>query len=278
MDLLAKLKWNRARCWTFHHEQILGTSLVLRFHTSSQAVARKAEQVALAEIARLETIFSSFDPESELRRWQGTQALSPELGELLAAAERWSKKTSGAFHPSVTAGLAPLWRKESNGYCTRLAGTFFTLNAIAKGEIVDRVCDAVHDPAGGVFEVVVNIGGDLCVRGARRVQATVSAEAENVPPLSSVWLCNQALATSGIGRRGLHLHDPRTGNTVSHLWSASVIAPSARIADVLATAFCVLSVEESLALAENEEGVACFLVTAEGQEFQSSRWAAFEQL
>ncbi|WP_395094431.1 FAD:protein FMN transferase [Armatimonas sp.] len=276
MDLLAKLKWNRACCWTFHHEQILGTSLVLRFHTSSQVVARKAEQAALAEIARLEKIFSSFDPGSELRRWQGTQALSPELGELLAASEHWSKKTGGAFHPGVTQGLAPLWRKESNGCHTRLADTFLTLNAIAKGEIVDHVCDVVHDPAGGVFELVVNIGGDLCVRGERRVQATVSAEAENAPPLSSVWLCNQALATSGTARRGLHLHDPRTGQPVTHLLSASVIAPSARVADVLATAFCVLSVEESLALAENEEGVACFLVTADGQKFQSPRWAEWE--
>ena len=276
VDLLAKLKRAGARSWTFHYEQILGTSLALRFRASSQAVAQRAEQAALTEIARLEKIFSSFDPGSELRRWQGTQALSPELGELLAASERWMGKTGGAFHPGVTQGLAPLWRKESDGAYTRLTEAGFTLNAIAKGEIVDRVCAHVLSPEVGVFEVVVNIGGDLCVRGDRRVQAVVSGDTENAPPLSCVWLHNQALATSGTARRGLHLHDPRTGQPVTHLLSASVIAPSARIADVLATAFCVLSVEESLALAENEEGVACFLVTADGQKFQSPRWAEWE--
>lgn len=109
-------------------------------------------------------------------------------------------KTGGAFHPGVTQGLAPLWRKESDGRITRLTDTFFTLNAIAKGEIVDRVCDVGLDPAGGVFEVVVNIGGDLCVRGERRVQAVVSGDADNAPPLSSVWLCNQALATIRVSR------------------------------------------------------------------------------
>ena len=115
------------------------------------------------------------------------------------------------------------------------------------------------------------------VRGERRVKAVVSGDAENAPPLSCVWLRNQALATSGTSRRGLHLHDPRTGQPVTHLLSASVIAPSARIADVLATAFCVLPVEESLALVENEEAVACFLVTADGQRVQSPRWAVFEK-
>ena len=277
MALLAKLKRASARSWSFHHEQILGTSLALRFRASSQSVARQAEQVALAEIQRLEKLFSSYNPDSELRRWQGTATLSPELSELLLACERWTEKTGGAFHPGVTAGLAPLWQHESDGRFTRLSEFSFTLNAIAKGEIVDRVCAAVLACSESLFEVIVNIGGDLCVRGERSVEATVAGEAENSPHLSRVWLCNQALATSGSARRGLHLHDPRTGQPVTHIASASVIAPSARVADVLATAFCVLTKEESLALAENEEGVACLLVTAEGEILRSLRWADWEK-
>jgi len=276
--LLAKLKRASARSWTFHYEQILGTSLALRFRASSQAVARQAEHVALTEIQRLAKIFSSYDPESELRRWQGTTLLSSELAELLLDSERWVETTRGAFHPGVTAGREPLWRQETERMFTRLNQAVpLTLNAIAKGEIVDRVCDVVLASSESLFEVIVNIGGDLCVRGERPVEATVSGEAENSPPLARVWLCNQALATSGSARRGLHLHDPRTGQPVTHIASASVIAPRARVADVLATAFCVLTIEESLALAENEEGVACLLVTAEGEIVRSPRWADWEK-
>lgn len=277
VSVLASLAWARARPWSFHYEQVLGTSLALRVRATSRQAAEQAEQAVLAEITRLEGLFSSFNPESELRQWQGTQRLSPELTELLEAAEHWRAKTGGAFHPGVTAGTAPLWRRESDGCLTRLSAVPLTLNAIAKGEIVDRACAAALQTEAGVREVVVNIGGDLCVRGPRPVQASVSADSENAPPLSKVWLCNQALATSGTARRGLHLYDPRTGQPVAHLESASVIAPSARLADVLATVFCVLSVEESLTLAENEEGVACFLVTAEGQRISSPRWATFER-
>jgi FAD:protein FMN transferase len=277
VGLLANLKRASARSWAFHYEQVLGTSLALRFRASSQSAAEQAEQAVLAEITRLEKLFSSFNPESELRQWRGTQPLSPELGELLDAAECWRERTGGAFHPGVTAGLAPLWQREKDGRFTRFSDVPFTLNAIAKGEIVDRACAVALSPEAGVFEVVVNIGGDLCVRGECRVKATVRAATENAPPLSQVGLMNQALATSGTARRGLHLYDPRTGQPVSALLSASVIAPSARVADVLATVFCVLSVEESLALAENEVGVACFLVTAEGKSISSARWAEFEK-
>lgn len=278
MALLAKLRRASARSWIFHYEQILGTSLALRFRASSQAIAEQAEQVALAEIQRLEKLFSSYNPESELRRWQGTAMLSPELSALLLASEQWVAKTRGAFHPGVTAGQAPLWRHEGEHTFTRLNPTVsMTLNAIGKGEIVDRVCAAVLASSESLFEVVVNIGGDLCVRGERPLMATVSGEADNSPPLARVWLCNQALATSGSARRGLHLHDPRTGQPVTHIASASVIAPTARVADVLATAFCVLTKEESLALAENEEGVACLLVTADGTVVRSPRWADWEK-
>lgn len=277
VSVLASLSRAWARPWSFHYENVLGTSLSLRVRATSRDRAEQVEQAVLAEILRLENVFSSFSPESELRRWQGTQRLSPELGELLEVAECWREKTGGAFHPGVTAGTAPLWRRESDGRFTRLSEVPLTLNAIAKGEIVDRACAVglAQDP--GISEVVVNIGGDLCVRGARPVLASVSADAENAPPLSQVWLRNQALATSGTARRGQHLYDPRTGQPVTHLESASVIAPRARLADVLATVFCVLPVEESLTLAENEEGVACFLVTAEGQRISSPRWARFER-
>lgn len=272
VGLLASLKRASARSWTFHYENILGTSLALRLTATSQATAQRGEQAALAEIVRLEAIFSGFNPESELRRWQGRARLSPELSELLRACELWKARTSGAFD----VGGAWSWDGE---WVTRLSNTPITLNAIAKGEIVDRACAAALASSPEVFEVVVNIGGDLVVRGEKAVLATVTdprCDAQNAPPLARVWLKNQALATSGIGRRGLHLYDPRTGKAVEHIVSASVIASTVRLADVLSTAFSVLTPQASLVLAESEEGVACLLVTAAGTIIRSPRWAQQE--
>lgn len=275
--LLAELSRRLARPWSFHYENALGTSLALRFLARSAACAEKAEQAALAELKRLEAIFSSFDPASELCTWRGTQRLSPELAELLRDAEHWGERSGGAFHPGVTLGRERLWRDEGGGEFTRLTEAPFTLNAIAKGEIVDRMCRATLQPEQGVYGVVVNCGGDLCVHGAEGAWARVQPDADNAEPLARVWLKNQALATSGLSRRGNHLYDPRTGQPVTHVQSASVIAPTARRADVLATVCCVLTLEETLGLVENEPEIACLLVRDSGEVVRSRHWADYEE-
>ena len=72
--------------------------------------ARAAEAASLAEIERLERIFSSFLPDSELARWQaqGVAQLSPELQALLRAAEGWMALgfPSEAIHHALAAGDA----------------------------------------------------------------------------------------------------------------------------------------------------------------------------
>jgi len=52
-----------------NYENVLGTSLELRVHATSRALADRAEQVVLAEIARESNILSSWDPNSEVSRW-----------------------------------------------------------------------------------------------------------------------------------------------------------------------------------------------------------------
>ena len=46
----------------------------------------------------------------------------------------------------------------------------------------------------------------------------------------------RAVATSGTGERGAHIHDPRTGEPVTSVLSATVVGPDAAVADGLATA------------------------------------------
>ena len=59
------------------------------------------------------------------------------------------------------------------------------------------------------------------------------------------------------GRRIGHILDPRTGEPAAVFGSATVVAPSALVADILSTAFFVLGPEKGLALsaALRKEGV-----------------------
>jgi thiamine biosynthesis lipoprotein len=298
-----------------HYEPVLGTSLELQLVAVSDEAARRGESAALAEIDRLEAIFSAYRPDSELCRWQSTHDLdvpvSPELAEVLEQSERWRVRTGGAFNPAVEAptrvwrehaargepvtdaalaGLEeelahPLWTVDrARSTARRLTRLPVTLNAIAKGFIIDAAC-ATAAATEGVAQVLVNIGGDLRHRGARPLRVDIAdpfAAAENAPPLDAVCILGQGLATSGSYRRGFrigdrwhsHLIDPRTARPAERVVSASVVAPNAALADVLATAFSVLDPERSLALCETIPDVSCLLVTREGTRTASPGWEA----
>jgi thiamine biosynthesis lipoprotein ApbE len=315
LTLLSRVKWPAPALRTTHQERVLGTSLELQLTADAECIAAEAEAAALAEIERLEDVFSVYRMGSELRRWQqssGTAArLSSELLQVLAAAECWRRATGGAFNPAVqalvevwdrsaerepspeelagvVAGLdGPQWSVDAQaGTATRLGSHALTLNAIAKGFIVDRAC-ACAAAVPGVRSVLLNLGGDLRFQGAGgRVIgiADPDCDAENAPPLSRVRLQEGAVATSGGYRRGRrigerwhsHLLDPRTGRPVEEIVCASVVAAEAMDADALATAFSVMTMEESLTLADSLPGVACLLVSREGTVRRSRGWTEIE--
>jgi FAD:protein FMN transferase len=271
--------------WTFGYDGVLGTSLDLALRAASEDVAAHAEAAALDELDRLEAIFSSFLPGSEWMRWQASrtwQTLSPELADVLDAADRWRRLSGDAFHPAAAALVGrpercgePLWERDPDRGWRCATDLPMTLNAIAKGEIVDRACAQAR--ARGADAAVVNLGGDLRVCGCVRAVDVVDPRsgADNVS-LARVRVGDAALATSGSYRRGPHLLDPRTGRPADRILSASALAPCARDADALATAASVLAPEESVALAESLLGAACLLVLPD-RVVRSPRWTLYEQ-
>ena len=106
------------------------------------------------------------------------------------------------------------------------------------------------------------------------------ADAENDAPLLSLTVRDRAVATSGGYRRGVeiggrwypHLVDPRTGRPVDHVRSATVVAADAVEAGALATALCVLTPDEGLALVATRSGAECLIITATGEGIISPGW------
>lgn len=275
MNILKALRRPATIPYQFHFEGVLGTSASLRFDCSSSALAEEACKLALDRIASLETIFSSYNPASVLMQWQGTQALPDELVAVLDTAEEWRIQTGGAFAPGVTHPNA-CWEKLSQNTYRRLDVPAFTLNAIAKGAIVDDAAMLIEQTFPEISLIVVNIGGDLCVRGAKPVRAGVQSSDDSASPLTVIGLCNQAIATSGTARRGLHIIDPRTAQATTHSPIVSVVAPTAQLADILSTTCSVLTIQESLELIASTPDAEVILVDADRQQFKSSGWKQFE--
>ncbi len=305
--------------YSFYHDNVMGTSMELQVQAASEDAARAVESRVLHEIDRLSRIFSGYDPQSEFSRWQAgprqPTVLSAELFELLQACDQWRAKSGGAFDPRVEL-LSRLW---SNGArrnqlpteaeldrardqlsrpawrldperrtAERLSDGPLSLNAIAKGYILERACEAATNGHPEVQGLLLNVGGDLRVCGSTVGSIGISAPkagSETTEPLALVEVQNRAVATSGNYQRGWsiqgkwysHVLDPRTGRPAEGIASASVIAERSADADALATIFNVLSPEESRTLANSIPGVECLIITTEGRMVRSDGWRRYER-
>ena len=258
---------------TVQYENVLGTSLEMRFQSATPA---HAEAGALAEIDRLAGILSSYDEGSEFARFNRTHQVpvrvSPELLEVLALYDQWHADTGGALDAAFsTQAAGPHWKLDATR-ATHLTDAPLVLNSFTKSYIIERATRAALQHADGAM---INIGGDLMVQG--RLSETVGIanpldDTENTPALSTIRARNLAIATSGNSRRGAHIVDPRTGGRPAHIASATVVAPRATDAGALATAFTILPIQESQALAARRPGVEYLLVAANGGITRSPGW------
>ncbi|MBL8178609.1 MAG: DUF2271 domain-containing protein [Bryobacterales bacterium] len=299
------------RLFSFAYENVLGTSLDLRFLAESPAAAENAERAALSVIDRLNRTLSAFRPDSEFRRWlqsSGPRPISPDFFHILDQFDDWRERTFGALNPAaetinrvwrqaaaerrlpsrreldcaVALASQPHWSLDRTACtATRLSVAPLALHSFAKSYIVDRAADAAL--ASGARAAVVNIGGDLVVRGPHTESIAIAhplSDEENGPRLATIQASNLAVATSGNYRRGVdiaglhhsHIVDPRTGQPAGQIISATVAAPSAIDAGALATAFSILSPSESAWLASEKPGVEYLLVTRLGAHVSSPGW------
>ena len=299
----------------FFHENVLGTSLELHIVAEDTPAATRAEEIVLREIDRLSAIYSQYDPNSEfsilVKTPQGkTQSISEELAETLDVCKKWHTSSGGAFNPAVAQFSAawehavktgiipdqtkistdlqaisrPHWRIDKvAGRVRRTSSNPLSLNAIAKGVILDKVAAKVLNSSTNIKGLMLNIGGDIRVAGEITVNVEIANpghDAIGSTNLSSIILKKGAVATSGsteryydvAGRSFSHIIDPRSGQPVDETISATVLAQDARTADVVATICGVLSTAESIRFVNSISGVECLIKTATGIVATSTNW------
>lgn len=315
----ALLPLSKNKMYISDYENVLGTSMEIKIAADAEQNAAKAEDAALAEVDRLNKILSGYDAGSEFSLWIKADkkpiAVSPDLYQVLSLFEQWRVKSKGGLNASAET-VSKLWRNaakqnrvptaaevtsavnvvkqqhyilnEQKHTAERTSDASLILNSLAKCYIMSKAADAAMATK-GVAGVVVNIGGDILVRGEHNEQVQVSnpkADAENDPPIAKVEVNNKTIATSGNYRRGVfvngkwysHIIDPRTGQPATGVISATIVAEQATDAGALATALNVLTPEQGKELVASIPGTEYLLITSEGKQIESEGWKKIELL
>ncbi len=211
--------------------------------------------------------------------------LSASLYVLLDHSRRLAEAADGAFDPSL-GPLTKLWRKardqgrlpkpeilraarsavgwqnftldaKSRSITLHQNHMAFDLGGVAKGYAADLMFESLA--AAGFPRVLIAAGGDIRLGDAppgREGWRVALQTFDPARPDEVIVLVNAAVSTSGDlyqsveieGVRYSHLLNPATGLGLTQRIAVSVIADEAKLSDPLATAACVLGVDDAMAL------------------------------
>jgi len=202
--------------------------------------------------------------------------------ELLEAPHRSAGHDAGVTpgrNPLPSPGPGGMVIDDDAGTVRLSAGVTLDLGGIGKGAIADAVVAAML--ASGASGACVDLGGDVAVAGTPpdgepawgvAVADPTAPEDGDAPPLVQLTLIEGAVATSATTQRrwhgplgdAHHLIDPRTGRPAStDVVSATVLAASARDAEVLAKAAVLAGMDAGVALL-SDNGATGLLVGEDG--------------
>lgn len=227
--------------------------------------------------------------------------VSAELFELIERAVKISKITDGAFDISY-ASMDRIWKFDGSmkampsageiensvrnvGYqniilnkneqtvLLKNKGMKIGFGGIGKGYAADMSKKLLQQK--GVEAGIINASGDMNTWGLQpngtpwKVAITNPLDKEKAYALLPI---KGAVVTSGNyekyvkfnGTRYSHIIDPRTGYPATGIISATVFAPSAELADALATSIFVMGVETGIDRINQISGIECVLITEDG--------------
>lgn len=256
---------------------VMGTVAELKVVATEDKAAEDALQAAYDELSRIELLATSYNEVSDVSRLNASPgqnvAISEETKEIFRVAFEVQAASDSAFCPTLGAVIRA-WGFPDEPHVpapadlrAALKKKEYDLGGVAKGYGVDRAADIL----GEAGSCLVNVGGDLAVRGTRPDGTSWRIGVQDPRDPSKLFVtlrlpASTAVATSGDyqrfvmvdGVRYHHILDPRTGRPARGVRSVSVIAPTCALADAWATAAFVLGAEKGLAALEEQpqlEGV-----------------------
>lgn len=230
-------------------------SLALRGRHTADQQAESAWQDALSVLTEADRVFSTYRHDSAISRLGrdeiGLADCPQEVREVLELGEHARVESHGAFDvrrpgPDGRAILDP--------------------TGVVKGWAVERAVRALDSLPETDF--CLSAGGDMVIRTKLPESSDwrIGIEDPHQPTriMAVVPVRNGAVATSGLGRRGAHIMDARTGDTPSHVASVSVVGRDLTRVDIDATAAFALGAEALSWLRDRSRGHSGLVVWSDG--------------
>jgi FAD:protein FMN transferase len=275
--------------------------------------ARRALDAAVAEVAACERALSRFDAASDLSRlnaaggaWTQVDARLVEALRLALAAR---EDTAGRFDPTVLPALvaagydrsferleerparrADGWRAgaaieldAAAGLARLEPGAAVDLGGIGKGYAASRALDAMAEAWPGLPGGLVDLGGDLALRGRTPEggpwRVAVADPRRPGATAGTLLLHGGGVATSGRDVRRFgpggslhHLIDPATGEPARPgPLAVTVVAPDAAEAEAHATALAMLDADAAAAHVAARPRLSAVFVPHEGEPLPLGR-------
>ncbi|MDZ7861064.1 MAG: FAD:protein FMN transferase [Candidatus Krumholzibacteriota bacterium] len=268
---------------------VMGTKASITIYGMSRKKALDAAGKALHELHRLETVMSTWNPESEISQLNLSAGkeplvLSPELSELIRISTLFSEKTGGAF--DITARpLVRLWGfqdgakqlpsdKEINNALDRVGygkikigenrnsvalpeGTQIDLAGVAKGYGVDRCAEILRKE--GVESALVNLGGNIYAFGSPPGKTGWVVGIRNPTGDSEITgyiiLKNEAVATSGNYENFIRRDDKTIGHIINPLTGRPVSGNTLSVTVISPTAAASDALSTALFVLGPERGL-----------------------
>lgn len=269
---------------TFVTIHVVGPAAAHKSEAHSPMLREEAVEGAFAWFDRVEECCTRFDSGSEVMRLAAQAGVPVPVSTLLYQAVQFAlavaEESGGAFDPTVghameTRGFnreyrsgrqirsaldrgAPVSYRDvrldpERKTITLLRPLVIDLGAVAKGLAVDLAARELSP-----FEnFAINAGGDLYLGGrnpdSEPWSIGIRHPRSDADLIEAVRVSNRAVCTSGDYEKrsadgGHHILDPRTGASANGVASVTVIAPTAMLADALATAAFVLGPAEGIQL------------------------------
>ena len=269
--------------------------------------ARRALSAARAEVAACEEVLSRFLPTSDLSRLNASAgewtAVDERLLEVLRLALLAPEDTAGRFDPTILPALVaagydrsfeqlverrarpvPDWRAgpaiELDATARRArveAGAAVDLGAIGKGYAAERALDAMRDAWPTLPGRLVDLGGDLALRGTAPEggpwRIAVADPRRPGTRIGVLLLNSGGVATSGRdvrrfgpGRSLHHLIDPATGNPAAPgPLAVTVVAPDGAEAEAHATALAISTAADAVTHTARHARISAVFVPQDGE-------------
>jgi FAD:protein FMN transferase len=278
----------------------MGTFVDIEVVGESRSQALSALEAAFSEMKRIECLFSRFlrkSPVSIANRLASTLRVQvpSEVIQLTEHALEYAQMTGGAFdlpiHPVVK-----LWEEaerrqimprpsEIRAARSRVGHSYISLNhkrneisfahsgvqldfgGVGKGYALDRAVQILRELE--IQKAFLNAGGNIFSLGEES-SVGIHHPLKANELVSRCIVKNKAVATSANderfftikGNRYGHLIDPRSGRPVNHeVISATVISPTARVADICSTSVFILGLEKGMRFIETHPSAEALIVS-----------------